>query len=52
MLFMNKVEFSSLIDCFVWMKPERWHGFLSGFPPIDSFINVVSMGEKMYLYII
>ncbi len=45
MLFMNKLEFSSLIDCFVWISETigAWYGFLSGFPPFVAFLSVISV---------
>ncbi len=48
---MNKLEFSSLIDCFVWFaETETIRGggddFLSGLLSFDAFLTVVSFGKK------
>jgi hypothetical protein len=52
MLFMNKLEFSSLTDCFVWIFETIGvrYGFLSGFSPFDAFLSVVS-AERRCIYI-
>ncbi len=35
---MNKLEFSLLVDCFVWIfETIRGYGFLLGFPPFLNF---------------
>jgi hypothetical protein len=54
MQFMNNLEFSSLIDCFLRISETIrvvWYGFLSGFPPFNAFIIVVSIGKR-YIYIL
>ncbi len=49
MLFMNKFEFSSLLDCFVWIS-EMLQGWYVGVPPFNAFLVVVSIG-KICIYI-
>ncbi len=46
MSFMMILEFPSLIDCFVkyGFVNSRGGMDLSGFPPFDAFLTVVSMG--------
>ncbi len=46
MQFMNKLKISSLVDCFLGFLKS----FLSGFPPYDAFLVVVSI-EKRCIYI-
>ncbi len=49
MLFMNKLEFSSLVDCFVWISETIGavrYGFLSGVPPFNAFLIVVFIGTR------
>jgi hypothetical protein len=51
MQFMHKLEFSSLIDCFVWISETIgvvW--FFLGFPPFKAFLIVVSIGKDVFLY--
>jgi hypothetical protein len=40
--------FYSLDDCFVWNFEAIGvvYGFLSGFPPFDAFLILVSMGKR------
>jgi hypothetical protein len=48
---MKKLELSSSIDSFIWISETlRCYGFLSGFPPFDAFLIVVSMGENVFIY--
>ncbi len=51
MLSLNKLEFSSLADCFVWISETIGvvYGFLSGFPPFNAFLIVVSIGKNVFL---
>jgi hypothetical protein len=51
MLFMDKLELSSLIDCFVKISVIRGgKGFLLGFPPFDAFLIIVSMDKDIFIY--
>jgi hypothetical protein len=50
MVFMNKLEFSSLINCLEWISETiRVLWFSTRFSPLNAFLIVVSM-EKMPLY--
>jgi hypothetical protein len=45
-IFMNKLEFSSLIVLYGFRKP--WGaccGFMTGFSPIEAFVSVVFIGK-------
>jgi len=47
MLFRNILKLSSLMDCFVWISETiGWYDFLSGFPPVNAFLIVVSRGKR------
>ncbi len=49
---MNKLEFSSFIDSFVWIYEMGWYGFLSSFCYFDAFLIVIYMyKEKLSLYV-
>jgi len=47
------VWISETIGCFGFgfvcmYETMGWYGFLSGFPPFDAFIIVVSMGKNFF----
>jgi hypothetical protein len=47
---MNKLEFSSLVDCFVWISENIGVGFLSGLSAVVTPMNVVYSEKEFFIF--